>query len=260
MNTPCQRRERVSRITVTLDGEPVQLLVDRLTVAEFERVATLALPRGSERSPEPTNQHLARIRVIDRHLSPAAGEVLMDDTPVTQLSLVFGAREDAINTLYHALIDAQQPNAIERQQLLVAVRFSSWLVASTRAGTASQWVETGTSCAACHSKKLCGKRGCDGTEQKKAVWHDTRLVLKVCPVRSLTPDVEHALRAFYWTHDCVRDTFGMRWHQVTLPRAGGLEDQETWLIDALAWLRQVHVQLAADEAKAATRAGATDDE
>jgi hypothetical protein len=76
------------------------------------------------------------------------------------------------------------------------------------------------------------------------VWADEAIATNECPVRSMTAEVKQAIAWFYLTHEV--ETVGMGglvWRLRRLPRAGGLEDQDAWLMEALAYLRAVANEL-----------------
>lgn len=65
------------------------------------------------------------------------------------------------------------------------------------------------------------------------MWHDGPVALKTCPVLAFSPDVESALRWFFWTHAIVVVPFvGARYERVAWPRAGGAGEQDAWLTEA----------------------------
>lgn len=62
--------------------------------------------------------------------------------------------------------------------------------------------------------------------------------MTTCPVRELTPEVVDVLRWFNRTHDVEVLGMGSAFYRlVRYPRAGGLEDQDAWLLDALDFCR-----------------------
>lgn len=236
---------RTARVSIVLEGESVLLDVDRLTVAAFNAAAALAYPRGAKTA-ERDEVFVDRIACIDRALRPAPGAIETDD-PARGLASLYAGQPPIVAQLYDVLLDAQTTTQEERAHLRIAARFSRWLSDAQRRQVESHWTATGTSCEACHARRLCEKRGCDGTAKKKVVWHDGPIVLKTCPVLSFTPDVEWALRTFYWSHDVVMHGPSATWMQTRLVRAGGLDDQEAWLTSALGVLRSVHAQMTREQ-------------
>jgi hypothetical protein len=79
-------------------------------------------------------------------------------------------------------------------------------------------------------------------------------VLKTCPVRALTGQVESALRWFFWTHALVVVPMaGAMYQRESWPAAGGAGDQDAWLTQALEWLRDVHNAMLREAAKRVRR-------
>jgi hypothetical protein len=76
-----------------------------------------------------------------------------------------------------------------------------------------------------------------------------------CPVREFTAEVEDILAWFYRTHEIDAGLAGGRWRLSQLPRAGGIEDQEARLLEALDHCRAVQNAMLAErrEATAAQR-------
>lgn len=252
MTTVARRRPvRLKPSTVTIDGEVVRVRVVRLTVAAFRRISRLAYPRGTVVD-DPSDVYLARVLAVDRYVRPFEGEVLVNEAPVDRLGMLYGGRRDVIAALYHLLLEMQLLSAEDRERLRIAARFQAWL-GDQKAKSESPWVKTGTNCAACHAASLCTSRGCDGQRQKRTVWHDGSIAVKVCPVLSFTPEVEDLLQIFDWTHEPEPTESGMRWRQTSLPAAGGLDDQEAWTMTGLSWLRQVHGLIAREYVKRARK-------
>ena len=221
--------------TVVWDGEPVAVQVERVTVGRLGELTAMGYPRGA--SPAAGSEdalYVARLEAIDAHIKAAPGSVYLDDMAVWSLGELVGGRQDLAAVLYHALLSGQTPSADEQRDLKVASRFQVWL---DQAPEGSAWRETGMSCAACHAKQLCGPRGCDGTVQLRVVWHDRKLALKTCPVRSFTPQVEEVLRLFYLTHTLAAIGQSVTWQRIALVRDGGIEDQDAWLMDAMGIVR-----------------------
>lgn len=232
--------------TVTIDGEPVHLECARLSVGRFNTLVALCGERGANPKPVARQVVLDRIKAIDEHVTLTPGSFfLVDDQPRhTGLAGVYASRDDVIGSLYLALMSSQQPTEKERSDLLIAARFSDWLSSSKR--VKSQWLETGTSCQTCHELEYCGKRGCDGVDKKRPVWHDKKLVLHVCPVLSFTSEVEATLRLFFWSHTAVIDGMSVRWQQAHFLDPGGLNDQDAWLTGAFSYLRGVQSEIVRD--------------
>jgi len=249
-------RERHAVRTLTIDHEPVTVLIDRLTVAELDTVAACDYPRGSSRITVDRQDagQLTRIAAIDRHLQPAPGEVVVDGVEQGNLGHLFGGRADIVARLYVALRDAQSPSAVEREALSVAARFAAYLADAPP----SEWTETGTNCDACRERKLCKKRHCDGTPGKRVVWHDTKHVLKTCPVLAFTPETERVLRLFTWTHELAVEGPGvLRYRRVSLPAGPALGDQEAWTIAALDYVRGEQNAIMSERAAARKPGGAS---
>ena len=220
--------------TVVWDGESVAVQVERITVGRLGEVTALGYPRGAAPAGPEDALHLARIAAIDAHVKAALGSVYLDDAAVWSVGTLVGGRFDLAAALYDVLLSGQTPSMSERHNLRVAARFHAWL---DQAPEGSAWRETGTSCAACHAKQLCSLRGCDGTVQPRVVWHDRKLALKMCPVRSFTPQVEEVLRLFYLTHTLSAIGQSVTWQRIALVRDGGIEDQDAWLMDAMGIVR-----------------------
>ena len=238
--------------TVVIDDEPVRLVCARLSVRDYGTIARLAGERGAA----PVGRDfIERLPYIDTYVRVVAGDLVVDERVVTDgITFWFASRDDVLAQLFDALLSAQQPNADERRQLETAARFSDWLERAKQEDSASQWVKTGTSCAECHRLKLCARRGCDGRDTKKPVWHDKKLVLRQCPVLSFTPDVEETLRLFYWSHELASTGQHLQWRQTHLLTSGAVEDQDAWLTGAFGWLRSVHAQLLQDAMNETKRA------
>jgi hypothetical protein len=246
-------RERHAVRTVHIDGEPVTLLIDRLTVDEFNRAAAFPYPRGQgvKSASADDADHLDRVAAIDHYIEPAPGEILIDGRPARRLGPLFGARAEIIARLYHALLAAQEPSAEERHDLSIAARFSEYLDDARRRNIPSDWVTTGTDCGKCHKEKLCAKRHCNGTPAKKVVWHDKKHQLKTCPVLSFTPETERVVRLFAWTHQLFFEGPGvLRYQRTGLPAGSALGDQEAWTMTALAYARDDYNELLAEHAMA----------
>lgn len=242
---------RRALVTVTLDDEPIAVRIERLTVGELNAVARWSGIRGPSVDPQAYAELLmGRVAAVDRYVDAEPGEVSVDGTPITTgLGTVFGNRSASIAVLYHALIDAQDVTEAERRDLRLAARFLVWLDEEGRkAAPASKW-STGTDCDACRAQDLCAARNCAGVERKRpVVWHDKKVYVTTCPVRSFTPDVETALRVFFVTHECTSEG----WRPVGSPTAGGLEDQEAWMVSAMAVLRRVHNELTSERQRRQT--------
>lgn len=234
-----------SLLSVVLDGTPVDVRVERVSCRTLDALAGLVNPRGAVVDRDALQDlHLARAAAVDRHVLAAPGALEVDGQPAGRFGAIVGGRADLVEELFYALLHAQTLTGQERRDLEVAARFSVWLEEAQHKAVASPWVETGLSCGACRQARLCGRRGCDGTPKTRAVWHAQRFVTMTCPVRSFTVDVERALRTFYWTHELRREG----WYQIAWPVAGGLEDQEAWMLAALGALRRVHNELSQSQA------------
>lgn len=227
-------------VPIVVDGEPIECSIDRMSVASFNAVAHLVYPRGAD-AEDRDDVYLERIRAVDRYLRPTPGA--LDTDSLSGVAALFGGQPTVIAQLYFALLGAQTPSVKEREDLRIGARFSNWL-GEARKRTDSDWVKTGTNCAACRQLQLCAKRGCDGSTKTKVVWHDGPLALKTCPVLSFTPEVEWALRSFYWSHEVAYHGQSATWTQARMMRTGGLDQQEAWLTDAFGVLRTVHAAMA----------------
>lgn len=232
---------RIAR-DVVIDGESVRLQVARLTVAELDEVARFVGSRGTK----PVNFDSERALQIDKFITTT--DVSIDDRPARALGRVFGARSDILALLFFELLSCQQLTDEDRRLLEIATRFSLWLDQARSTAIESTWKTTGTNCAMCHELQLCERRGCNGVEQKH-VWHDTKLVLKTCPVLSFTPETERILRLFYLTHQQSFASGVPQWTLVALPQSGGVADQEVWTMEALLFVHSVHVSVAVERAK-----------
>ncbi|HXG88765.1 MAG TPA: hypothetical protein VNJ02_10550 [Vicinamibacterales bacterium] len=251
------RAHRASQQTVAIDGEVVRLEVARVTVHELAQLARLVSPRGS-RAPSASLRavlHLARVAAIDAHVTAPSGDVLIDEVVMVDgLGTLLGGREDLVTRLFSAVLDAQQLSSAERDALVTATRFSLWLDEARANKVGSSWLETGTNCQTCHELQLCARRGCDGSTKKRVVWHHGPLVLKTCPVLSFTPEIENALRVFYWTHEVTTHPNGaVRWQRTSLPAAGGLDEQNAWLMSALGCVHQTHLEVMHEQHKGGAR-------
>ena len=232
--------------SLVIDGEKVTLDVSAMTIRQYQEASRYRPQRGSRPAHPSEEDQLARIRVIDKYVK--AQDVLVDGVAYSEgLAALFATRDDVIHDLYYTMLKAQQPSDEELAHLTVATRFSAWLEMSRRKKSGSRWAETGTNCYKCHELNLCGRRGCDGTEKKRPVWHDAKLILHRCPVLSFTAEVENTLQVFYWTHALVSSGGSYSWRPHCLPQPGGLFSQEAWLIGALSALRRVHNELLQDE-------------
>ena len=231
---------RQTRLPLRIDGETVMGVFTRMTVGELGEAEAVAFPRGAS----PSDSAVAtRAHLLDRFVS--LPDVTVDDAPTT-VAAAFGARADVLIGLFLTLLAAQKPNAQETADLAVAMRFSVWLANARAEKSSSPWAETGTSCVECRREQLCAKRGCDGTVKKRVVWHDKGVVLKQCPILSFTPLIETTIRRYYLAHEVSAAT-GRR-ELRHLPRPGGLDDQESWELDAFRVLRAVEAQIAQETA------------
>lgn len=229
---------RVTRL-VRIEGDNVPVLVDRVTVSQLREIGDAGYPRGVSLG-DPDHVYLSRCQLIDTFTRPAPCAIKVDGVAaIVPLAATFGAQPQVVADLYDALVSAQHVSEDERTALEVSARFAWWLADAKERDSSSPWAETGTSCAKCHALDLCGKRGCDGTPKPKPVWHDGRMAVKVCPVRSFTPEIEATLRLFFWSHE-LRQT---GWTRVCLPADGGLDDQTAWTMGALGVLQTVHNRL-----------------
>lgn len=226
---------RTTLVTVTLDGEPIRLLVDRLSVVELDEVSRCVVARGSSGTPEASLlATYQQSQCLDRFVRVFERDFLMNDQPVAAVGTSLGGQTESISQVFNALLDAQALSTTEQHDLTVSIRFLAWL-GSTQS-EASKWRETGTNCQACHALGLCGKRACGNAPSKKPVWHDQSIHVRVCPVKSLTPDVERVLRLFGWTH-----TYGAHgFQQACLPSSAHMSEQEAWTLSALAHARAVY--------------------
>jgi hypothetical protein len=219
-------------------------------VDEYGSVSSCTYPRGHTFVAEDQDAaHLARIAAIDEHVTAAPGEVCVDGTPVARLGPLFGSRADVIASLYRALLEAQEPSPEERHALSVAAHFSEYLADARARKIPSDWVETGTDCGACHRRKLCTKRRCNGVAGKKPVWHDKTHVLMTCPVLAFTPETERVLQLFSWTHELSIEGPGvLRYRRIGLPAGPALGDQEAWTLEALVAVRNDYNEMLAERA------------
>ena len=233
----------VSRV-VRIEGTDVAVLVERVTVAQLREIGAVGYPRGADIS-DPDDTYLRRCQISDTYVRPDAGAIVLDGTSAfPPLAATFAGQRQVVADLYDALVSAQLLSPTDRQDLDVSARFAFWLADASQRGSSSPWVETGTSCGKCHALKLCARRGCDGTPQRKAVWHDGTVAVKVCPVRSFSPDIEATLRLFFWTHQYS----ATGWVRGCLPSDGGIEAQDAWTMAALGVLQVIHNRLM-DEAR-----------
>lgn len=235
---------------VKIDGQPVTIEVRRLPLGAYEAACHLAYPRGTTPDADQVDAILAaRIQAVNDYVRALPDQVIVDGHSVQdQLGVLFGARADVINHLFDVVLAAQQLTPEEQRDLEIAVRFSHWLALAMKRESTSEWVQTQTNCEACRARGLCAKRGCDGTRTRKPVWHDGRLVVKTCPVRSFTPEIERVMRLFFWTHDAVADGGWVRWQMTRLPEAGSVAEQDAWTYAALAAMRAIQMDLAKDQA------------
>ncbi len=227
--------------SVVLEGEPVRLVVDRLTVSELDRVAEAVIPRGSGVEARVVLE-LTRAQTahLDTHVQVVKGDLLVEAVEVVRLGDVFGAQTDTIHELFHVLLGAQSLSTSERTDLTVGTRFHLWLSDEDR--KPSKWKETGSSCQKCHELQLCRVRACGGVPAKKVVWHDRRIHVHECPIRSLTPEVERVIRLFEWTHAWGAHGFEAR----HLPGAQSVNDQEAWTLAAVTFVRGIYADVYAD--------------
>lgn len=229
---------RTVQTMVVIDGEPVRFIVDRLTIAEYENVAALMYPRGTNvKEDSGCSEH--RLHFINTHLEVVFGDMVDENNrPISRVGHWFGNREDIIALLFVTLLNAQNVSEEERLQLSIALHYTEWLQRAKEKELPSDWVRTETSCAKCHAKGLNTKRGCDGQEVRKIVWHYRAHRLRSCPVMNFTPDVERMIRLFYWSHTVRADGRGVpAWVQLHLPNGPVLLDQEAWSMSALSFLR-----------------------
>ncbi len=241
-------------ITVPIDGQDVRLLVRPLSVAATTAIIALGVPRGPLNSPEPIRAP-AGLSIVAAHLDLPPGQVEIDGVPLHTATVfvgLYGGRLDVLYQLRNAVIETTRLSQEERRELTIAVRFLWWLPSAV-----GDWKETGSSCRKCIEASLCGPRGCDGTSQKpKVVWHDHRLVVNVCPVRSLTPSVEAVL---LWFSACYGAQDG-RYRRIAFPGPGGAADQDAWLLDAMAHVANVKNELIHEQEREPSARSASDED
>jgi len=227
-------------VIVPIDKEPVRLTVAPYTVRTAQQLAALG-PQPGPGAMLTGPRLLAYIDVVGPLVSVAPGDVPFDGRPITdgrELLIRLCGRQDVLQAVRRGAMTAQSVTddgpRPTRQDLRVAVRFTAWL-SDQRRGSAAEWVQTGASCGACLVRGLSTSRGCDGTPQRHIVWNDGGdLVVRVCPVRSLLPEVEALLQLFRLTHDITFAPSGLpQYVRVALPAAGGVLDQDAWTLEAL---------------------------
>ena len=235
-------------IAVEIDGETLRLECTSLTISQHSELLRLGGARGIPPTPLSAAFHRQRVQAFDRYVQVRAGDLLVDGVISTEgLAAHYAAREDVIARLFNAFLIAQQPVLEDIHNLRVAIRFSNWLSDAIDRQSSSHWVKTGTDCSLCQALKLCAKRGCAGTETKRPVWHSGPIILRRCPVLSFTPEIEEAMRLFYWSHSVVVDAGkNVRYRQIHLINPGGVQDQDAWLTGAFGHLRAIHYEIAND--------------
>lgn len=223
---------------VNIDGESVRLDIDRLTVDEYEGAAALQSPKGTLTA-DTAAVVKQRLHYIDTHIEVVEGDLIHEDSGaiIRRVAHWLGHREDVMVLLFGALLNAQHLDEEEQEQLRIALHFTEWLQQAQADELPSDWVRTGTNCAKCVAKGLDQKRGCNGVQVKKVVWHYRKVRMRTCPVMSFTVDVERALRQFYWTHTIRSEGGTPLWSQTFLPNGPVLSEQEAWSMSALAFLR-----------------------
>ena len=79
------------------------------------------------------------------------------------------------------------------------------------------------------------------------MWHDGGVALRACPVRFLSIEAKAVLSVFYQCYaPAVVGLGGVVWQRIGLPDAGGVGDQEAWLLAALEHLNGVHNSMQRD--------------
>lgn len=247
--------ERVKPVEIRIDKRPVQLFCTRLTVNQYNELIRFGVGgRGTNPLPESGERVVQRVQLIDRYVRVHKGDVLdEEDRPIERgLAAQMVSQSSTIELLYSTLVQAQQLSAEERQSLIVAARFSGYLEQEyqKKPQERSPWAVTGTDCRKCHQLKLCGKRMCHGKSSRRVVWRDKQLVLRTCPVLHFTPDVEEALRLFFWTYELRVQSGHLRWTQAHFVNAGGLGDQDAWLTSAFNLLCLIHMRMLKETSKA----------
>ena len=194
---------RTTRRQIKIDDGVVEIQCNRLTVDGFNQTSALSWPRGAVRPEESDERQLERINLLDNNVRAIAG-IELDGVPYSgPIAKLFPARLDIISVLYNSLRSSQHLTERERRDLKIAMRFTLWLDDKTRERSSTKWAITGTDCVACRELELCDRRGCDGVDKRKTVWHDGAFFTTVCPVLSFTAEVEECIRMFFWTHDLV---------------------------------------------------------
>ena len=242
-------------VTLVIDDVPIGVRIKRMTNTEFDAFAAgfdrwVRSPRGPEETVEKrrTREQASAAwlrQALDDYLTILPGEIAHDDgreiTRGGELLEVYAARLNAVVPQAVSLVYGQnQVSEKEKADLQAAARFGVWL--EERAPADGRWKRSGLNCEKCRREQLDIDRGCDGTPQRRVVWHDGPVRLKTCPVRAFTPEVESALRWFHWTHALTLiPMVGARYERVSWPTAGGgAGEQDAWLTQALVYLRSVH--------------------
>lgn len=230
--------------THVIDGEPIRLYVDRLTVAELDHVALIGVGRGTKTTNADVSEMTQKqAKAIDKFVSVFPGDVLVDGEAVTSVGVLFGGQTTTLDELFGLLLRCQSLTPEESHDMTVAIRFTQWLYAKDR--KKSHWVDTGTSCALCHAMDLCKKRACGTTPSTRPVWNDNAIYVKRCPILSLTQEVERVIRLFEWTHSWTDNGY----KQTCLPGPAALDEQEAWTLSALAHTRNVFTKVSLEQMK-----------
>lgn len=79
------------------------------------------------------------------------------------------------------------------------------------------------------------------------MWNDGPIVLRTCPVRDLTPENDYVLGLFRRCYTRRFVPMGPHsWERTAWPDAGGLADQDAWMVEALDYTRDVMNRLEVD--------------
>ena len=239
----------MAEIGIVLDGEEVTVACERVSLRVFNELAGLSWSRGSSADVNTEREYLLSVRAVDTYVTAVDGFVDESGAPYCgPLGQYFGPRPAELGKLFSALLQVQQLSKQQRHDLEVAAKFTFWVEGIRKKGSESHWAKTGTSCQKCRELELCSKRRCGSEPGKSVVWHSGELLVRRCPILSLTREVEEVLRLFYWTHDIGVVGNSVQWLQRHLAEPVGLLDQQAWLTEAFDWLRRVHTDIYAEVA------------
>lgn len=222
--------QRTSKRKLLIDDVEVTLVVTRLSIRDYHRLAALGYPRGVFKSDPNFLSRVEYLSLVSVFKDVEVDGKLRDVT----LNEVFGAREDVVAQVYGAVMSAQTPSEEELDNIETVLRFTMWLSEKTKEVSGSPWVETRMNCGLCLQKGLAEKRGCEAPK-KKPVWHNAGYKVYRCPVRSFTPDAEQAVNEFFLTHVPTQNGYVM----AHLPEPVGLSGQEMWKMAAFQHVNRV---------------------